>query len=167
MNNLIQEVEETQEGFYVEELDQTFASFEEYIASIDEDSFNEIRCEEGNSVLNLVHQEMTDAYADYKRGYEQWLYVFEENYEATGRTRPSRKTDRTYYGASICNYNWGDTGEYTGFQPYELQTRRVTVKEWLVESPSKNGRKFPNQSKKKKQRLLLKKKSMLNKLTSI
>ena len=130
MNNLIQEVEETQEGFYVEELDQTFASFEEYLASIDEDAFNEIRSEEGNSVLNLVHEEMTDAYADYKRGYEEWLYVFEENYEATGRTRPSRKTDRTYYGASICNYNWGDTGEYTGFQPYELQTRRVTVKEW-------------------------------------
>jgi hypothetical protein len=65
MNNLIQEVEETQEGFYVEELDQTFASFEEYLASIDEDAFNEIRSEEGNSVLNLVHEEMTDAYADY------------------------------------------------------------------------------------------------------
>ncbi len=130
MNNLNQEVEQTQEGFYVEELEQTFASFEEYIDSIDEDTFNEIRYEDGNSVLNLVHQEMTDAYADYKRGYEQWLYVFEENYEATGRTRPSKKTDRTYYGGSICTYNMGDTGEYTGMQPFELRSRRVTIKEW-------------------------------------
>jgi len=130
MNNLNKEVEESQEGIYVEELEETFASFEEYVASIDEEAFNQIRYEEGNSVLNLVHQEMTDAYADYKRGYEQWLYVFEENYDVTGRARPSKKTDRTYYGASICNYNWGDTGDYTGMQPFELRSRRVTIKEW-------------------------------------
>jgi len=130
MSNLNKANEETQEVIYVEELEETFASFQEYLASIDEEAFNEIRGEEGNSVLNLIHEEKTDAYADYKRGYEKWLYIFEENYEATGRHRPSKKADCVYYGASICNYNWGNTGEYTGFQPYQLQSRRVTIKEW-------------------------------------
>ena len=116
-----------EEGFYVERFDTTYASFDEYVRSIDQDTF--LQYDFGAPFLTQIHEEMIDAYADYKRGYEQWLYIFEEDYAETGRKRP-RKADRKYYGVSICRYNWGDHGEYTGFQPYELQTRRVTVKEW-------------------------------------
>ena len=121
--------EETEEGFYVERFDTTYKSFEHYVSSIDQDTF--LQYEFCAPFLTQIHEEMTDAYADYKRGYEEWLYIFEEDYAETGRKRP-RKADRKYYGVSICRYNMGDYGEYSGFQPYELQTRRVTVKEWKL-----------------------------------
>jgi hypothetical protein len=110
---------------------ETYESIEAYLSGITEHDFvNRQICEEEPiGFVTCIHEEMTDAYADYKRGYEEWLYVFEEDYSETGRKKP-RKTDREYFGVSICRYNWGDHGEYTGFQPYELKTRRITVKEW-------------------------------------
>ncbi len=125
------ELAETFESWIEKQEYDFYETIETYLSEISEEEFVEIHiCEyQPMGFVTCIHKEMTDAYADYKRGYEEWLYIFEEDYSETGRKKP-RKADREYFGASICRYNWGDHGEYTGIHPYELQTRRVTVKEW-------------------------------------
>jgi hypothetical protein len=106
---------------------EEYETFEEYVAAIDENTFYEWdRCPQ---YLISEHEEVVDHYVDFKRGYEETLYVFSEDYAATGRPKP-RKKDRKYYGVSITEYNHGETSDWEGFEPYELQSRRITVKEW-------------------------------------
>ena len=106
--------------------DWEYDTFEEYVEAIDEETFYEDRCPE---YLIEEHQEVVDHYVDFKRGYEETLYVFSEDYAATGRTKPAKK-DRKYYGVSITEYNHGETSDWEGFSTYELKSRRITVKEW-------------------------------------
>lgn len=105
-----------------------YGTFEEYVTSIDEGTFHEeSRCPQ---YLIEEHEEVTDHYVDFKRGYETTLYIFSEDYAATGRPKPAKK-DRKYYGVSLTEYthDYYDN-EWDGFSTYELQSRRITVKEW-------------------------------------
>ena len=128
------ELEETFEEWIEKQNYDTYESIESYLSTLSEDDFvnRHIGEEEPIGFVTCVDEKMTDAYADYKRGYEEWLYVFEEDYSETGRKRPRKASDRKYFGVSICKYNWGDTGQYTGFQPYKLEIRRVTTEEWKL-----------------------------------
>ena len=107
--------------------DNEYDTFEEYVEAIDEETFYEDRCPE---YLIEEHQEVVDHYVDFKRGYEETLYVFSEDYAATGRPKPAKK-DRKYYGVSLTEYthDYYDN-EWDGFSTYELTSRRITVKEW-------------------------------------
>lgn len=126
------ELEETFEEWIEKQKYETHESIEAYLSGLSEDDFvNRHICEEEPvGFVTCIDEKMTDAYADYKRGYEEWLYIFEEDYSETGRKRPQKSEERKFFGVSICKYNWGDTGQYTGFQPYKLKTRRVTIEEW-------------------------------------
>ena len=126
------EEEETFEDWVEKQEYDTYESIESYLSTLSEDDFvnRHIGEEEPIGFVTCIDEEMTDAYADYKRGYEEWRYIFEEDYSETGCKRPRKTSDRIYYGVSICKYNWGDTGEYSGFQKYKLGTRRVTIEEW-------------------------------------
>jgi hypothetical protein len=126
------ELEETFEDWVEKQEYETYESIESYLSGLSEEDFvARHMCEEQPiGFVTCIDEKMTDAYADYKRGYEEWLYIFEEDYSETGRKRPRKSAERKFFGVSICKYNWGDTGEYTGFQPYKLETRRVTIEEW-------------------------------------
>ena len=106
---------------------EEYETFEEYVAAIDENTFYEWdRCPQ---YLISEHEEVTEHYNDYKRGYETTLYVFSEDYAATGRQKPAKK-DRKFYGVEITDYTMYGENIWTGLQPYELKSRRITVKEW-------------------------------------
>ena len=106
--------------------DEEYETFEEYVAAIPMwmlDGYQDI------PFLKLHHEEVLDHYVDFKRGYEENLYILEEDYEATGRPQPPKK-DRKYYGFQMTQYNHGETGDHTEVVPYELKSRRVTIKKW-------------------------------------
>jgi|TARA_R100000081_G_C4778359_1_gene149966 hypothetical protein len=145
MNNLNEEIEETRTGFYNDYNEQTHDTLDDYAASISDDQLLEYDRE--LPFLKLVHEEIIDSYVDYKRGYEVALYIFEEDYRATGRERPLKK-DRVYYGAKLTHLQSGDWCEWTGFSRYDMRTRRITVKEW---------RKIPEVDQKKKETVSAKK----------
>ena len=128
------ELEETFEEWIEKQDYDTYESIESYLSTLSEGDFvnRHIGEEEPIGFVTCIDEEMIDAYADYKRGYEEWRYIFEEDYSETGRKRPRKTSDRIYYGVTICKYNWGDTGEYSGFQTYKLGTRRVTIEEWKL-----------------------------------
>ena len=107
--------------------DTEYDTFEEYVEAIDEDTFYEWdRCPQ---YLISEHEEVTDHDNDYKRGYETTLYVFSEDYAATGRLKPAKK-DRKFYGVEITDYTMYGENIWEGLRPYVLTSRRITVKEW-------------------------------------
>lgn len=107
--------------------DWEYDTFEEYVEAIDEETFYE--WDRSPQYLISEHEEVTDHDTDYKRGYETTLYVFSEDYAATGRTKPAKK-DRKFYGVEITDYTLYGENIWEGLQPYELKSRRITVKEW-------------------------------------
>ena len=107
--------------------DWEYDTFEEYVEAIDEETFYE--WDRSPQYLISEHEEVTDHDTDYKRGYETTLYVFSEDYAATGRIKPAKK-DRKFYGVEITDYTLYGENIWEGLQPYELKSRRITVKEW-------------------------------------
>lgn len=81
---------------------ETFDSFEDYVNSIDMTYFYEGLEGEGNEHFTLISEEIVDAYADYKRGYETKECIFEDS-------------EGNLWGVRYSRDNWGDSFDESGF----------------------------------------------------
>lgn len=111
--------------------DQTlYLTFEEFLEHMRNNVYEENYWEyDGIPFMREIHSETLDSYVDYKRGYEEKLFVYEPNYKAIGIKAP-KKADRRYLGVRYTEYHHGEIYNFE-VSEYQQEVKRITVKTWV------------------------------------
>jgi len=111
--------------------EQHYQTMQEFANDVDLTFLVEIVEDEGHSALGLLEEIELDSHADYKRGYNSYLKIYEDS-------------DGGTWGIEYSVDNWGEYFDVSKFQKYKQKTKIIEKEYWSPISSNKLKKNLTN-----------------------